>query len=226
MSETVIPEVVTPAMLIFDWDGTLCDSLHRIAYCLQLAADDVGLPVPTVEEAKDIIGLGLYEALAQLFPGIENGAIQVLRNSYAEHFRRVDQTPSPLFADVERTLIDLRDQGYVLTVATGKSRAGLDRVLQAMGMKNFFHSTRCADETASKPDPLMLQSLLEEHGLPAQQAIMVGDTTFDMEMAQRAGVPRIAVSYGAHSLERLAMYDPLACIDAFSVFKKILKTIR
>ncbi len=226
MSGFVLPEVVTPALLIFDWDGTLCDSLHRIAYCLQLAADEVGLPVPTVEAAKDIIGLGLYEALTQLFPGIDSGEVQQLRNSYAGHFRRVDQTPSPLFADVERSLVDLRDQGYVLAVATGKSRAGLDRVLQALSMKNLFHSTRCADETASKPDPLMLQSLLEEYGLPTQQAIMVGDTTFDMEMAQRAGVPRIAVSYGAHSHERLARHHPLACIDRFIDFEKTLKTIR
>lgn len=223
MADVVAADLV---MLVFDWDGTLCDSLHRIAYCLQLAADDVGLPVPTLDDAKNIIGLGLYEALAQLFPGIENSTIQVLRNSYAEHFRREDQVPSPLFADVERSLVDLRDQGYVLTVATGKSRAGLDRVLQALDMTHFFHSTRCADETASKPDPLMLRSLLEQYALTAEQAVMVGDTTFDMEMAQRAGMPRIAVSYGAHPLGQLLRYEPLACIDKLVDFKNILKTIR
>lgn len=210
-------------LLIFDWDGTLCDSLHRIAYCLQLAADDAGLPVPELDSAKDIIGLGLHDALQRLFPGLDDlDAIQALRDCYAEHFRREDSSPSPLFANVQNVLDTCRSNGYLLAVATGKSRAGLDRVLGSLGMMDYFDATRCADETAAKPNPLMLESLLAEYSLPATQALMVGDTTFDMEMAQRSGMPRVAVSYGAHDANRLSHYRPLACIGEFEEILNLL----
>lgn len=211
-----------PAMLVFDWDGTLCDSLERIVYCLQLAAEDSNLPVPLKDQTRDIVGLGLREAFEQLFPGTDAAEITVLRENYAKHFRREDAEPSRLYPGVPETLEELRDQGFIMAVGTGKSRAGLDRVLASTGMNGFFHSTRCADETASKPDPLMLNSLLGEHALSAGQAIMVGDTTFDMEMAQRSGMPRVAVSYGAHDLHRLLPYQPLACLDRFDDIFKIL----
>ena len=211
-----------PQLLIFDWDGTLCDSLERIAHCLQLAAVDSDLPKPGLNEARDIVGLGLYEALQQLFPAISRDEIAVLRENYAVHFRREDKQPSPLFPGVLDTLHDLKHQGFILAVATGKSRAGLDRVLTSLNMTKFFHSTRCADETASKPNPLMLESLLAEHSLQANDAIMVGDTTFDMEMAQRSKMPRLAVSYGAHELDRLLKYSPISHLDHFEEIYKIL----
>ena len=211
-----------PLMLVFDWDGTLCDSLERIVYCLQLAAKDSSLPVPHDDQARGIVGLGLNEALEQLFPGTSISGINVLRENYAKHFRREDSEPSQFYPGVLDTLEKLRDQGFIMAVATGKSRAGLDRVLTSIGMNSFFHSTRCADETASKPDPKMLNSLLSEHALSAEQAIMVGDTTFDMEMAQRSGMARLAVSYGAHELDKLLPYKPLACLDEFSEIHKIL----
>ncbi len=217
-----MPANTRPAMLVFDWDGTLCDSLERIVYCLQLAAKDSRLPVPNDDQARGIVGLGIHEALEQLFPGATTSEIHVLRENYAKHFRREDAKPSQFYPGVLQTLEDLKDQGFIMAVATGKSRAGLDRVLGSIGMNNFFHSTRCADETASKPDPAMLNSLLIEHDLFAEQAIMVGDTTFDMEMAQRSGMPRLAVSYGAHELDRLLPYKPLACLDAFFEIYKIL----
>ncbi len=209
-------------MLVFDWDGTLCDSLERIVYCLQLTAEDHGLPVPEYEQGRDIVGLGLKEALEQLFPGVDSGEVALLKDRYSQHFRREDKQPSPLYPDVADTLNKLRDRGFILTVATGKSRAGLDRVLASLGMSGFFHGTRCADETASKPEPLMLLSLLDEYALSASEALMIGDTTFDMEMAQRLGMPRVAVSYGAHEAERLMPYEPLACIDNIGGINTIL----
>ncbi len=202
-------------LLIFDWDGTLCDSLSRIALCLQLSAADVGLPEPSLAAAKNIVGLGLDEVMMELFPGVDRAMTAELRAAYSAHFIREDSTPSAFFPGVREHLEKLRDQGFTLAVATGKSRKGLDRVLDAVDMSGFFHSTRCADETASKPHPAMLLSLLEECDLAPEAALMVGDTSYDMEMARTAEVPRLAVSYGAHSRERLLAYQPIACIDKF-----------
>ena len=204
------------ALLIFDWDGTLCDSLERIVQCLQLAARGQGLEPPGERAAREIVGLGLDEAMRVLFPDVDADGRERLREDYSRHFRSLDALPSPLFPRVRETLLELGDAGFILSVATGKSRAGLDRVLKALDMTDFFHSSRCADETASKPDPLMLHALLEEHGLAAHQALMVGDTTYDMAMAHKAGMPRLAVSYGAHALERLLAYEPLAHVDRFA----------
>ncbi len=204
-----------PELLIFDWDGTLCDSLSRIARCLQMSAVDVGLPEPSLVAAKNIVGLGLNEVMVELFPGADSTTTSALRASYSAHFVREDSTPSAFFPGVRTHLERLKDQGYILAVATGKSRKGLDRVLDAINMKGFFHATRCADETASKPHPAMLLSLLEAFRVAPEAALMIGDTSYDMEMARTAAVPRLAVAYGAHSRERLMKYQPLACIDHF-----------
>ena len=204
-----------PELLIFDWDGTLCDSLSRIALCLQLSAADAGLPEPSLAAAKNIVGLGLDEVMSELFPSAGSATRVELRTSYSRHFIREDSTPSAFFPGVREHLEKLREQGFTLAVATGKSRKGLDRVLDAVDMTGFFHSTRCADETASKPHPAMLFSLLDEFGVAPGAALMIGDTSYDMEMARTAEVPRLAVSYGAHSRERLLKYQPIACIDEF-----------
>ena len=204
-----------PDVLIFDWDGTLCDSLSRIALCLQLSAADVGLPEPTLAAARNIVGLGLNEVMRELFPGVDSATTESLRDAYSAHFIREDSTPSAFFPGVREHLEKLREQGFSLAVATGKSRKGLDRVLDAVDMTGFFHSTRCADETASKPHPAMLFSLLDEFDVAPGAALMIGDTSYDMEMARAADVPRLAVSYGAHSRERLLEYQPVACIDKF-----------
>ena len=211
-----------PKMLIFDWDGTLCDSLQRIALCLRMSATDVGLPVPSFEAAKNIVGLGLDEVMIELFPDADLTTQAQLRQRYSEHFIREDAQPSPFFPGVRAHLETLRDEGYIMAVATGKSRRGLDRVLGGLDMKGFFHSTRCADETASKPDPHMLLSLLEEFATLPQAALMVGDTSYDMAMARAANTPRLAVSYGAHSQVRLASYEPVACIEKFEDINHIL----
>ena len=203
-------------LIIFDWDGTLSDSVARISRCIQLAAEDHQLPQPSFDQAKEIIGLGLSEAIRQLFPSADASMVADFSASYSAHYRSQDNSPCDFFPGVLSSLQSLRASGYLLAVATGKSRAGLDRVFKATDLQGFFHGSRCADETRSKPHPLMLQELLEEHGMAPQEAVMVGDTEFDMEMAVNANMPRIAVSYGAHEKSRLLEYEPIVCLDDFA----------
>lgn len=203
-------------LIIFDWDGTLSDSVSRITRCIQLAAGDHQLPAPSFDQAKEIIGLGLREAILQLFPHADDELLSEFAKTYSGHYRQQDHNPCEFFPTVLATLALLRKRNYLLAVATGKSRAGLNRVLSATDLTADFHGSRCADETASKPDPLMLQQLLKEFDLSPNEAVMVGDTEFDMEMAVNADMPRLAVSYGAHSADRLLRYQPIACIDQFS----------
>lgn len=208
-------------LLIFDWDGTLCDSISRIVSCISLAAEDIGVQPPSAEASREIIGLGLVEALERLFPGLGVQQVELLRERYSHNFMSNDQAPSPFFPGVQDSLDRLRESGYLLAVATGKSRRGLDRVLGALGLQDFFHDSRCADETASKPHPKMLEELLAGFQLLPEQAVMVGDTEFDMEMAQRARVHRLAVSYGAHHADRLLKYQPIRCLDQFDEIEEI-----
>lgn len=209
-------------LLIFDWDGTLCDSIARIAQSIRYAAAEVGLVSPSENDAKEIVGLGLTEALERLFPEIKRNQIVAMCESYSRYFSELDHNPSPFFAGAKTTLIELKEEGYFIAVATGKSRRGLDRVLKAHNMSHFFHSSRCADETAGKPDPKMINELLCEFGVSPEQALMVGDTEFDMAMAVKAGTPCLGVSYGAHAVDRLYQYKPIACIDHFPEVKKII----
>lgn len=203
-------------LFIFDWDGTLSDSTGIITRAMQQAARGLGLPVPEDHQVHDIIGLGMPEALARLFPGSDAKAHEALRDSYAAHYVAAEQAEPPqLFPGVMETLTHLRDQGYQLAVATGKSRLGLNRVFKTMGLEQFFHASRCADETASKPHPLMLRELLEHFRTSAEEAVMIGDTEYDMDMGLRAQMPRIAVSYGAHHIDRLRPFEPELCMDEF-----------
>jgi phosphoglycolate phosphatase len=203
-------------LFIFDWDGTLCDSTGKIVRSMQQAARQLRLPELEDIQVLNIIGLGLPEAVNRLYPDISPERAEALRAAYSEHFLHHDQTPMPLFDGVEETLHQLRDGGYSLAVATGKSRRGLERVLEGLGMSRFFHGSRCADETTSKPDPHMLLELLAEFRYQAEDAVMVGDTEYDMEMARRARMPSVAVSYGAHHIDRLKPYQPRLCIDRFA----------
>lgn len=203
-------------LLIFDWDGTLSDSVSRISKCIQLAASDHHLPVPSYQQASNIIGLGLIEAVRYLFPDADEQLVSEVSRSYSAHYRSLESGPPDFFPYVLALLTEFKANNYLLAVATGKSRAGLNRALRATGLEVTFDSSRCADETESKPSPLMLEQLLEEFQLQPEQALMVGDTEYDMEMAAQIAMPRLAVSYGAHSAERLKQYQPIACIDCFS----------
>jgi phosphoglycolate phosphatase len=205
-------------LLIFDWDGTLSDSTSKIVSCLQKAAETTGFPVLEDDVICNIIGLGLPEAMQCLYPELSIGDKERVRLHYIEHFLAADQTPSPFFAGVIEGLDRLRAENFSMAVATGKSRRGLDRVLNNVDMQRYFDASRCADETRSKPHPLMLQELLTEMNVSADKAMMVGDTEYDMEMAQNASVHPIAVSYGAHHIDRLKPYNPLLCANDFSSF--------
>lgn len=212
-------------LFIFDWDGTLCDSTGKIVRCMQLAARKVGLRELDDFEVLNIIGLGLPEAVSSLFPGLSAASLQALTSAYSDYFLADEHTPIGFFHGVEETLHHLRDEGYQLAIATGKSRRGLDRILASLKMQGFFHASRCADETRSKPDPAMLWELLTEFRRQSRDAVMVGDTEYDMEMARRADMPRVAVSYGAHTIERLRPYEPLLCIDHFPEIRTLLANI-
>lgn len=203
-------------LVIFDWDGTLSDSEGKIIQCMQAAADSLSFTPLTDHSVREIIGLGLPEAIKVLYPGIDPAGVVALRDGYSKHFIEADQQPSAFFPTAMDTLEALRESGHQIAVATGKSRRGLDRVLTNLGLAGYFHATRCADETASKPHPKMLFELMQELQVEGGSAVMVGDTSYDMEMAQRADMPRIAVSYGAHTVERLASFEPELCVDQLS----------
>ncbi|MFN3580533.1 MAG: HAD-IA family hydrolase [Pseudomonas sp.] len=206
--------------LIFDWDGTLSNSISRIVESMRAAADAVGIQLPAEQAVRDIIGLGLPEAVAVLFPDIDDpGLAQRLSEAYSEHFIATEQTPSPLFDGVLEDLERFRKAGLRLAVATGKSRRGLDRVLQSHDLTNYFDITRCADESLSKPHPKMLEEILNRLETPAASAVMLGDSEYDIRMAHNARVRAVAVSYGAQSREHLLQSRPEHCIDAFSEFR-------
>lgn len=202
-------------LFIFDWDGTLLDSTAKIVRAMQAAIAQHKLPSRSDEEAKSIIGLGLPEAVRTLYPDCSDQLLEALRESYSQYFIASDQTPCNFYSGVPEVLAELRARGHLLAVATGKSRKGLNRVLANLNMLEYFDATRCADETASKPHPLMLAELLRELDSPASEAVMVGDTEFDLEMASNANVQSIAVSYGAHNIERLSRHNPLLTMDRF-----------
>lgn len=203
------------SLLIFDWDGTIIDSIARIVASMQHAAQHLGWPMPDVMAVRNIIGLGLREALTELFPTSTPAQREALVSAYREHFMERCTIPTPLFIGVRATLDRLRQAGYTLAIATGKGRGGLDRALAEAKLQAYFTASRCADETASKPDPRMLHELLAETGWSPQQALMIGDTEYDMAMARAVGMASLAVSYGVHSKERLLRHAPIACIDAF-----------
>lgn len=206
--------------LIFDWDGTLMDSVSKIVGAMQAAADQVGLEVRSAREVRDIIGLGLPEAIATLYPELNDPAAAVaLAQAYSKQYIQLEETPSPLFDGVAESLAYFRETGVALAVATGKSRRGLDRVLAQHDLVGFFDATRCADETASKPHPLMLLQIAGELGVAPSQSLMLGDSEFDLRMATNAGMRAAAVSFGAQPREHLVRFAPERCFDDFHDFR-------
>nr|WP_251029569.1 HAD-IA family hydrolase [Pseudomonas fluorescens] len=203
-------------MLIFDWDGTLCDSIGRIVESMHMASARSGYELRDDLAVKGIIGLGLPEAIRTLYPDIGDDELVVFRQHYADHYLALEAEPSPLFDGVVQSMEAFRAEGYHLAVATGKARRGLDRVLKAHGWETYFDVTRAADETASKPHPLMLEQILAHCGVSPRQALMVGDASFDLMMARNAGMDSVAVSYGAQSAQALQVYEPRLTIDCFS----------
>lgn len=202
-------------LVIFDWDGTLMDSGARIVACMTAAAVEAGLEPAQPEAIRHLIGLSLPRTYATLYPGLEDDAYGRLESAYRDQWITHDNTPMPLFDGVEEGLAELEEAGLMLSVATGKSRRGLDRVLDEISLRSRFVFTRCADEARPKPDPAMLLDVLDRTGVEPQRALMVGDTLYDMQMAGSAGVPGLGVTYGSHSSSLLREHGAIACCDDF-----------
>ena len=193
-------------LIAFDWDGTLFDSTALIARCIQAAVRDVGGKEPTHEAASYVIGMGLMQALAHAAPDVPEELYPKLGDRYRHHYFAIQHEIS-LFDGVLPLLAALKARGHLLVVATGKSRRGLDEALSTADLVGVFDASRTADQTAGKPDPLMLRELMAEFDVPAERTLMIGDTTHDLQMALNAGCHSVGVSYGAHDY---AVFDALS----------------
>jgi phosphoglycolate phosphatase len=209
-------------LIVFDWDGTVMDSTAVIAGSIQAACRDLGLTIPDDETARHVIGLGLDQALRYAVPDMPEAMRPDLVERYRHYFLAQDEA-IPLFEGARETIAELRDAGYRLGVATGKSRAGLDRAMESTGMKSYFHATRTADQTFSKPNPAMLFELMDELAVSTGRTLMVGDTTHDVQMAQNAKVDVVAMGHGAHPPEQLQELNPLALMGDFAELRVWLK---
>ena len=198
------------------------DSAGVIATCIQAASRDMGLPVPSREEASHIIGLGLRQALETLFPNLPEDQHQPLADHYRRHYLGQD-AEIPLFDGARELIDEMRARGHLLAVATGKARRGLDRAFAHTGLAPLFHASRTADETFSKPHPAMIEELLDELGVSPERALMIGDTTHDLEMARNAGIAALGAAYGAHPPEGLEALNPLAVCHSFAELAKWLR---
>ena len=200
-------------LIVFDWDGTLMDSAGHIARAIQAAARDVGLAEPSDARARHVIGLGLNEAIARAMPDAREEHVPHLAERYKHHYLASDRDLS-LFDGAMEMVAHLAGEQRLLAVATGKSRAGLNRVLEVTGLGSYFHATRCVDECHSKPHPQMLLELMETLDTVPDRTLMIGDTTHDLNMANNAGVAGVGVTFGAHPVEELLSAKPLACLNS------------
>ena len=198
-------------LIVFDWDGTLMDSESQIVACLRAAMRDLGLEPLADDVLRNVIGLGLREAIDTLVPGQD----MVFHDGFIGHYRNhwFASESSRLFDGVREVLDICRQQDFLLGVATGKSRRGLDRMLGETGLEHCFDATRCADEAPSKPHPQMLVDIMQQLDVRPGQTIMVGDTEYDMEMATNAGAGKVAVTTGVHTPERLAQHAPMVTLQ-------------
>jgi phosphoglycolate phosphatase len=206
--------------IVFDWDGTLIDSVGTVVQCIQDAARDIGIAVPEAARARHVIGLGLHDSLRHAVPELP---VERYRD-FADHYRRhflARQDAMLLFPGVIELLAGLKSD-RVLAIATGKSRRGLDRALDAGDLRRFFAASRCADESQPKPHPAMLLELIAELAVEPGRVLMIGDTSHDLEMAGAAGVDALAVTYGAHPEEGLRACSPLGCVASISELGKWL----
>lgn len=201
------------SLLIFDWDGTLMDSEAHIVACMQAAMRQEDVEVLGGHQIRQIIGLGLEEALQTLYPQHSATQTSALVDAYRHYFFSDEIPASELFAGAYATVAGLAQQGFDLAIATGKSRRGLDLVLPQSGLDQFFHITRCADETFSKPHPLMLEEILTDYNTDVSRALMIGDSIYDLQMANNIKMDALAVSYGVHERAQLQEHKPVGMID-------------
>ena len=210
-------------LLVFDWDGTLADSTTMIAHAIQAACGDVGEPVPDLNAARFVIGLGLADALRRVTPALPAARYPEMSARFRHHYL-AGEDDIPLFDGAFDLLRDLDAAGYLLAVATGKNRAGLTRALVQHGLDARFHATRCADEGMPKPHPDMLLHLMDRLAVNAAETLMIGDTTHDLELARNAKTPALAVAYGAHEAAGLATLQPEATAHSVAEVRAWLAT--
>lgn len=203
-------------LLIFDWDGTVMDSAQKIVNCIQASARELSLEEPVFDDAKRVIGLGLDVAMQTLFPNSPPSQIVDLVDAYRIQWLQNDLTSQSLFPGVRAGLEELAASGAFLAVATGKSRAGLQRQLEQLDLGKYFTVTRCADETRSKPHPQMLEEILDYTAIDPHKAIMIGDTTYDVQMAQQANIAALGAGYGVHQDHELHDSGALEVLSSFN----------
>ncbi len=209
-------------LVVFDWDGTLLDSTGAIVKAIQAASRDVGVTPPDDARARYVIGMGLRDALQHAVPDLPETHYDDLVNAYRRHYLSGDHELT-LFAGVEALLQSLQAEHRWLAVATGKSRLGLDRALGHSGLGKYFDMTRTADETRGKPDPLMLQQIMDAFAVDPDRTLMIGDTTHDLLMARNAGAHGLAVTHGAHGLDELLACAPVGVVDSIQDLSNWIK---
>jgi phosphoglycolate phosphatase len=213
---------VSYRLLVFDWDGTIIDSAATIAECIRDASRELGLEVPERERARHVIGLGLHDAMRLAVPALAAERYPEFVASYRKHF--LARKDAMQLFDGMRQLLEGLAKRYLLAIATGKSRRGLDHDLEFHSLKPLFAASRCADETNPKPHPAMLLELMTELEIVQTRTLMVGDTSHDLEMARAAGVDALAVTYGAHPEQGLRACGPLGCFSSVTELKEWLQT--
>ena len=214
------PAPVKYRLIVADWDGTLIDSHSAIAECMQEASRELGLPIPERERASHVIGLGLHDAMRIVAPELPLHRYPEFIDAYRRHFLAREDTMQP-FPGM-RQLLEWLHETRILAIATGKSRRGLDRALEATGLAGRFRASRCADETHPKPHPAMLLELMAELNFSRERVLMIGDTSHDLQMAAAARVDAVAVSYGAHAREGLLACGPRGCLASVEELRQWL----
>ncbi|NQY33415.1 MAG: HAD-IA family hydrolase [Alteromonadaceae bacterium] len=209
-------------LIIFDWDGTLMDSVERIISSMQAAAKIALLNIPTNEQTKQIIGLSMLKGVELLFPERTKAQETLVIEEYRRQYIELNDIPTTMFPNALELLKALRQNKKLLAVATGKGRGGLQRVMTETQTEDYFHASRCADEALSKPDPQMLLSLLDELNVLPHEALMIGDTSHDLFMAQQAGIDSVGVTHGVHDAQVLSKYKPRALVDSLIQLEKLL----
>ena len=209
-------------LVIFDWDGTLFDSIDKICASMLQAAHLAEAPVRHKDDIKNIIGLSLDKAIDVIWPELSIDEQRIIMDYYKGIYVAADQTPPDAYPGVIQMLDQLQEAGLILAVATGKTRRGLERVMSLTNTHHYFTTTRCADEAISKPHPLMLEQILTEMDISPEHAIMIGDTEYDLNMATNAGMKSIGVTYGAHNEARLQACRPHALLNDFNQLSNLL----
>lgn len=201
-------------LIIFDWDGTLMDSIDKIVLCMQAAAKQENQLIPSAQNIKNIVGLSLQTAMEKLFPSLSLSAQMLLVDAYRYQYNQHHHVETPFYHGISNMLNNLKLQGYILAVATVKGRNGLNRMMEITNTAHLFSATVCADEANSKPDPLMITLLLERLNITPDQAIMIGDSSYDLDMAKNADIKSIGVSYGVHDAMTLKLSNPIVILDS------------